>query len=239
MKLQILIVVSLASLASACAPVMDAAVQTARTGFLGGSPAVDASRFNPNIHYLRVTVDKQVAFLALGFIDNDSHGRVEVWYSGDRQTLRIQNGRIAGAAGVPTEWRSVELPDFPLWSTIAQSKDPYRWVRVRDVMPGYRYGVRDELMVRMIPMPEKTALVNFDGKYLTWFEEQFQAGVPRKSSWFPLTAPDDRVLPPARYGVDMRDGGDTVAYAEQCLSPDYCLTWQRWDFHMKPQADPR
>jgi hypothetical protein len=213
---------------------MDAAVQTVRTGYQGTS-TTGANQLNPKVQYLRVTVGKQVAFLGLGFIDNDSHGPVEVWYSGDRQAIRIQNGRIAGASGLPTEWRSVVLPDFPPWAAISEAREPYRWVRVRDVMPGYRFGVRDDLAVRRIPVPKKTEMMNFDPKYLTWFEERFVAGVPSGSSLFPLTTPDDRVLPPARYGVDMRDGGDTVAYAEQCLSPDYCFTWQRWDFHMQPQ----
>src|SRR5690242_18932022 len=206
---------------------MDAALQTARAGLQGG-PAFDASRLNPKVHYLRVTAGKRVAFLALGFIDSDVHGRVEVWYSGDKETIRIQNGRIVGVAGLPTECRGVKVPDVPSWAAIAQSKEPIRWARVRDAMPGYRFGVRDELTVRMIPVPQKTALLNFDPKHLTWFEERFVndpcATTAFFSSW---NGVPDRTLPSARYGADMRDGGDTPAHAEQCLSPDYCFTWQR------------
>ena len=150
--------------------------------------------------------------------------------------IRIQNGRIAGATGLTSEWRAVLLPDFPQWSVIAQSKEPFRWVRVRDVMPGYRFGLRDALAVRMISVPDKSALVDFDPKYLTWFEERFQAEpLAGGASWLSLISPNDHVLPPARYAVDMRDGGDTVVYAEQCLSVDFCFTWQRWDFHMQQQ----
>jgi len=35
----------------------------------------------------------------------------------------------------------------------------------------------------------------------------------------------DRLLPPARYAVDIRGGGETVVYGEQCLAPNLCFTW--------------
>jgi hypothetical protein len=233
--IRILATVLLAYLLSACAPVMDAAFQTARTGFQR-APAIDSSRLNPKIHYLRVTAGKRVAFLGLGFIDSDLHGRVEVWYSGEKETIRIQNGRVVGAAGLQTEWRGVVVPDFPQWSAIAQSVEPFRWVRVRDVMPGYRFGVRDALSVRVIPVPEKSALLDFDPKYLTWFEERIEAKpFSAVASLFSSASSNEPVLPPARYAVDMRDGGDTVVYAEQCLSAEFCFSWQRWDFHMQQQ----
>ena len=234
MTIRILATVLLAYLLSACAPVMDAAFQTARSGFK--SAPADTSRLNPKIAYLRVTAGNRVAFLGLGFIDNDPHGRVEVWYSGEREAIRIQNGRVVGAVGLQTEWRGVVVPDFPRWSAIAESKEPYRWVRVRDVMPGYRFGVQDALSVRMIPVPENTALLDFDPKYLTWFEERFDTKpISKVASLFSLASSNAEVLPTARYAVDMREGGDTVVYAEQCLSADYCFTWQRWDVHTQPQ----
>jgi hypothetical protein len=214
---------------------MDAIVQTVRLATVGGA-TVDTSPLNPKVSYIRVTVGKQVAFLVLGFFDSDQHGQVEVWYSGRREAVRLQNGRVIGAVGLATEWRGVTLPDLPAWSAIAQSKEPLSWVRVRDVMPGYRFGVRDALVLRQIPAPQKSALQNIDPRELTWFEERFQTepltgGIAILSGLFS----DDRILPPARYAVDFRDGYEFVVYGEQCLSVDFCFTWQRWHYHKTEQ----
>src|SRR5688572_16711992 len=149
-KTRITLIVVLAGLLSACATGMDAVVQTVRLATQGGA-TIDTSPLNPKVSYIRVTVGKQVAFLVLGFFDSDRHGQVEVWYSGRREAIRLQDGRLIGAVGLGTEWREVMLPELPSWSAIAKSQEPLNWVRVRDVMPGYRYSVRDALVLRQIP----------------------------------------------------------------------------------------
>jgi hypothetical protein len=212
---------------------MDAAIQTARTTAQGG-PRIDLSLLNPKFHYMRVTVQGQVAFLVLGFLDNHPQGPVEVWYSGQKEAIRLQNGRLVGVVGLATEWRGVVLPELPSWTAMARSTGPVNWVRVRDVMPGYRFGLRDALVVRQVAAPEKTALLNIDPKSLTWFEERSQADSGADgTTYFPaaFSGPRDQLLPPARYAVDLRDGVETVIYGEQCLSAEFCFTWQKWDFH--------
>lgn len=171
----------------------------------GGNPSL-----NPDFRYLRLVVDGRVVYLALG---NNDHG-VEVWYSSMREVLRLENGRIAGVTGTATEWRNVYIPDFPSWQSLEKSKKPYKWTRVRDVMPGYRYGIRDELVLHAIPAPRNSELMRLDPASLAWFEE------------------DDvsRALPPARYAVD--SSGKAV-YGETCLSPDLCFSWQSWAASMK------
>lgn len=161
---------------------------------------------NPHFRYLRVVVEGRVVYLALGNID---HG-VKVWYSAMHEVLRLQNGRIAGVTGTATEWRNVSIPDLPSWDTLAGSKKPYKWTRVRDVMPGYQYGIRDELVLHAIPAPKNSELKGWDPGSLAWFEE------------------DDvsRALPPARYAVDLSEG--KAVYGETCLSPDLCFSWQYW-----------
>lgn len=170
------------------------------------------SRFNPDFDYLRVVVDGRVVFLAMGNEDKDAHGSMEVWYSAAREVVRFRDGRLVGAVGLDTEWRNVTIPNIPAWSVLARANKPYRWVRTRDVMPGYRYGVKDELVLNTIPAPEKSELLDVDPGKLVWFEE------------------DDvsKVLPPARYGVDLSGGREIVVYGEQCVAPDLCFSWQRW-----------
>ena len=178
------------------------------------APSVDNVRLNPNYLYLRVTINGRVALLVLGYLDPSPQGPIEVWYSADREVLRLQNGRLVGAIGVTTEWRNVSLPDLASWSAVAHAKTAVQWVRVRDVMPGYRFSVRDSLRLRVIPPPEKAQLQVVDPKSLTWFEEDIESG--------------SNVLPPAIYGVDLQGGKETVVYGEQCLAPELCFAWQRW-----------
>jgi len=208
---------------------MNAVVQSVRTA-VQGEPGVDAARLDPRFRYLRITVEGGVGFLALGNVESHPQGPIEVWYSAKREVLRFQNGRLVGAVGLQTEWRAVSLPDLPSWSALAQAREPVPWVRVRDLMPGYRFGVRDALVLRVTAPPGKTALLGLDPRSLTWFEERFQAEpLAGSRTILPAVLSDDRALPPARYAVELRDGRETVVYGEQCLAPELCFTWQRWN----------
>lgn len=192
---------------------------------VGGQRGATDVKLNPKYHYIRVTRDGRVGFFAQGSEDKHPQGPVEVWFSGLREVLRLQNGRLVGVAGVTVEWRNVMLPALPSWSVIARDGRPVQWVRVRDVMPGYRFGVRDELSLRPIAAPQKSELQKLDPKSLQWFEEQIQSA-PRGNLSAGLGA--EKPLSPARYAVDLRDGKEIVVYGEQCLSPEFCFTWQRW-----------
>lgn len=192
---------------------MNAVVDTALSTMARG-PGVDSFPLNPNFRYLRVTINGRVALLVLGYIDPSPQGPIEVWYSAEREVLRLQNGRLVGAVGVTTEWRNVFLPDLPSWSVIAHANAAVQWVRIRDVMPSYRFGVRDSLRLRVIPPPEKVQLQGVNPKGLTWFVEEIESG--------------SNPLPAARYGVDLQDGKETAIYGEQCLAPELCFSWQRW-----------
>jgi hypothetical protein len=214
---------------SACASGgMNAVVDTFQSAVWGESRA-DASRLNPSFRYLRVTREGRVVFLALGNLDRHPLGPIEVWYSAQKEVLRLQNGRLVGATGLTTEWREVVLPELPSWSAIAGAGQPLHWARQRDVMPGYRYGMRDSLTLRVTAAPEKSTLVGVDPGSLTWFEELRQA--PVTAGYLAAVLPsshDDLALSAARYAVDFRDGQETVVYGEQCLARDLCFTWQRW-----------
>ena len=213
---------------AACSSGMNAVMQTLQDAVPGNRSVTDA-HLNPAFRYIRLTIDGRVAFLALGGEDKHPQGPIEVWFSGQREVLRLQHGRLVGAAGVTTEWRAVTLPEMPSWSAVARSRRPLRWVRIRDVMPGYRFGVRDELVLRTISPPQESALQGVDAQSLSWFEERFQRGaVAGRLTKLVTNDVIDGVLPPALYAVDLRDGKEIVVYGEQCLAPDLCFTWQRW-----------
>lgn len=193
-----------------CAPSTIAVIDTVQSVARRDTGAAALS-LDPRFRYLRVTTQGgRVSFLALGYVDNTPQGPLEVWYSAERQVLRLQNGRLAGATGVATEWHGVSLPPLPSWRELGREPAPYRWSRTRDMMPGYRYGLRDTLEVRQIGPPSRSQLVGLDALHFTWFEET------------------SATLPPARYAVQIDEGSGTVVYAEQCLAPELCVSWQRW-----------
>jgi len=207
---------------------MDAMVRSAQYA-VQGPGQVDAAQLNPQFQYIKVTTRGRSAFLALGNREQDRQGVTEVWYSAQREVLRLRNGRLAGAVGTTTEWRNVTLPDLPTWAHVAASSAPFEWTRVRDVMPGYRYGVRDKLSLRKIAAPSRSALQNSDAQALTWFEERMAGDTGGAWTTKLLSHAKTDLLPPARYAVDLRGGKEIVVYGEQCLAADLCFTWQRWD----------
>ena len=232
-------VLSLVAALSACSAGSNAILQTLPYAY-GRNPGVDSARLNPNFRYLRVTIGGRVVLLALGNVDSHPQGPIEVWYSAEREVLRLQHGRLVGAVGLTTEWRDVLLPELPSWSAIARDDKVFRWTRTRDVMPGYRYGVKDALALRVVPESRRGALEVLDPQRVTWFEEKVEsAPVAWLADVFGGRVVTDAALPPARYAVDFRDGQETVVYGEQCLAPELCFTWQRWPVQAQSLAEQK
>ena len=68
------------------------------------------SELNPNFRYLRVQIGNREVFMALGYVDKDSDGPIEVWYSGTGEVLRLRDGRLIGATmSIGTDWLSVSF----------------------------------------------------------------------------------------------------------------------------------
>jgi hypothetical protein len=203
-------------LLSACASNMGALIQVARKAVAPG-PEADAIQLRPDVTYLRITSGRHVALMGLLAFEAHTNGQVEVWIGAGGEVLRLQNGRVKGLSGFPTEWRQVLLPAFPPWAAVAAAQQGYEWIRVRDVMPGYKTGLRDRVLLRQIDVPRRSEIRGYDPHTLTWFEER--AFVQDQSS---------PTLPHARYAVENDGGKETVVYAEQCVASDLCLTWQHW-----------
>jgi hypothetical protein len=177
----------------------------------GGGENANTLRLNPAFQYLRVQVDQREIFMALGYVDQYQDGPVEVWYSALGEVLRLRDGRLIGATmNMGTDWLSVSFKHLPRWGQIGEQAV---FERGRDVSPGYQYGIKEQVFIKPIPQPNNTHLQSISAASLTWFEErtQGQAG-----------------LPPVRYGVNMAGAVPQVIYAEQCLSADFCFSWQRW-----------
>ncbi len=176
----------------------------------------------PGFHYLRVVINDRIIFLASDTPDINDPGVTSTWYSADREVLRFRNGRLVAAIGTATEWRNVLLPQFPAWSEIAAATQPVMWTRRRDVMPGYRFGVKDSIALKRIPPPRVSQLVGIAPEALTWFEERLDLNKEA------ITQDD---LPPALYAVDLSKARQAVVYGETCVSAELCFTWQQWPVH--------
>lgn len=238
----------MASLAAGCAVVPDPIQPTFRGIWqsLWNTDKTVGVTLNPALRYLRVTIDGQVSLFVLGEVDADPRdaayadgtpkGPTEVWYSAEREVLRLRDGRVMGVSGFTPEWRNVEQRGAPAWASLAARNDAVVFSRLRDVMPGYRYGIQDSLTLRRTPPPARSQIAGLDANRLAWFEETVAAGPAANAS---SSYAKDTVLPPARYAVELRAGQATVVYGEQCLATTVCFTWQRWPPDAASSASPR
>ena len=185
---------------------------------VAGRTTESARVFNPAYNYLRVTYENAEAYMVLGYVDSIQGGPVEVWYSGKREVIRLGNGRILGTSGLPSDWREVRIQDAPSWDALLRSSEVTQYRRLRDVMPGYHFGIEEQVKVVRLSAYNPLALKGRSPDSLAWFEERDVARTAGVAA-----------LPPARFGVARDENGlASVVYSEQCLSPDVCYTFERW-----------
>jgi hypothetical protein len=222
---------------AACAGFPAAKVSSPVSGLIAntysGTSGPDlSSPLNPDFRYLRVDVSGYPpALLVLGYLEPGPWGPVEVWYSANREVLKIANGRVVGSAGLQADWRNVQfvgLPsqwDWVLDSAFASSNShitiTHDFERVRDAMPGYRFGIREQLRARVAVPPAKVLpILPVPGA--VWVEESIQAdnlqGLPGSalpSAWFAV-------------GGDGSPGTAKVVASFQCLAASLCMRLQPW-----------
>lgn len=197
-------------------PASQAMVDAYRLMRSEGAAQQSAARLNPNFRYLRVQIGEREVFMALGYVDQLPDGPVQVWYSAEADVLRLRDGRVVGATMKSgTDWLSVTFAHLPSWEAVGSQAmfDRVVFDRVRDVSPGYRYGIKENLLIRRIAPPDDSQLKLVPASALSWFEETVQGDTSGR---------------PARYAVSLDGAAHRVVYAEQCLSSEYCFSWQSW-----------
>ncbi len=182
---------------------------------LPGDPLAQA-QLDPRLRYLRVdTSQGGAALMALGYLDpvkDDPQGAPEeVWYSASKEVLRLRHGRLAGATGLPREWRDVSFSAVPSWRSVLERPSLGSYQRVRDSMPGALTGVKDSVTIRPIAPPGKTLVSVQVPASVQWFEE------------VAVTRPPAAQLPASLFAVDLSNGTERVVYSQQCLAADLCL----------------
>ena len=211
---KVVLSVFLASLLCACQginPVLD----TARMVFPANDPS---AHYQPGFEYLKVSYASHSADLALGWRKKDGPVVHEYWYSGQREMLHLLNGRLFNVVGVMQELRAqVPVnPAAPSWQAIADAAQSRTnggalvWSRMRDVQPGYRYGVVEYITSRQIkPTEAQQALA---GQRAEWFEDQVESKKQDGQAW--------------RYKELFAVANNRVVYSVQCVGPDLCLRLQ-------------
>ena len=201
---------SLACLSSACGhtPV----TRTLADAFVRGAD-VKETKLDPKLRYLRVVAGGRESLMVLGYADAHPDGVIESWYSSAGEVIRLQNGRVISTSGLSVDWRSVRYTGLPDWTKLLD-KAPVEYVRERDEMPGYRFGIREKVSLFAVRPPDNARLVGLVPSQLHWFEESADS------------SPGGR--PSARYGVRMAGGPASVVYGEQCLAAGLCIAWQTW-----------
>jgi hypothetical protein len=220
--LALLPLVALEGCATGGSPIVQSFQALISTGGTGVArdmiPDAPDLRFN----YLRVQVPGHPAgLMVLGYVDPDPAGPIEVWYSANRETLRLQNGRVISATGTLHDWSAMHFaPRPPAWSDVTVSGVTYE--RQRDAMPGYHYGIREHISLQAWPgLPPLELAATLPASIAVgyqWYRESAR----------PLEGQIETKLPDAWYGWGRHRGVNQIVYSEQCLAADFCLKLQRW-----------
>ena len=202
------------ALLSACGhtPVTRTLAQAFDTG-----PNIDQQPLNPRLDYLRVSLNGRVALMVLGYREQTEQGPVDTWYSSEGEVLKLQNGRIVSTMGLVLDWRDVRYQNLPSWPEVTANTQ-HVFVRVRDQMPKYRFGISEQISFYPIAPPKDAKLAGILADQLRWFEEK--------------VVPSPHGLASARFGLHTHGGMTQVIYGEQCLTESMCIAWQKWPVHL-------
>jgi hypothetical protein len=179
------------------------------------------AKLNPEFDYLRVRVNGRLAILALGAVDSLAGRSVHVFFSGEKETLKLFEGRIVEFSS-PGQHVRLEVPPsgFPQFKIGLD----VTFSRTMDTRPSYAFSVPQTRRLKYLEHPPgKTDLVGIDPRSLTWFEEHALEEISRTPQ-LPLKPKWSRAL----YAVLIQGGQASIVYSEQCISPDLCLSLQRW-----------
>lgn len=180
---------------------------------MGVGKGVDAIRLNRQLSYLRVSSPDRVVLMVLGYSQHTPQGAIDTWYSSVGEVLQLQNGRVLSTVGFEPDWRSVSYSSLPSWRNIL-AKGNAEFLRSRDEMPGYKFGISETIKLYKVPAPSNARLKDVPSNSLLWFEE--------------AVVGTTHGLPSARYGIATNEGAPVVVYGEQCFSVDRCIAWQVW-----------
>jgi hypothetical protein len=197
------------ALSTGCASNIEALRATTLSALLPNRQ-VSQALLVPEFAYLRIVVNGRLAFLARGAIDRRGTQPLEVFFSADRETLKLLDGRIVeySSSGRHIIVES-ETPPAP-WTVESRS-----FALFRESRPEYVVSTHIVSRRLIVEPPKPSNLIGIAPASLTWFEEiTEQSGFGNARSI---------------YAIRRGTNGAEVVYSEQCIAPDLCFTVQLWD----------
>ncbi len=162
--------------------------------------------FSPGFEYLEVEWQGRKAAMALGYRDTKGAQVSEHWYSGQGEMIKLVNGRVVQALGMTKEVRQV-LGAPPVWADLLAHRSPVVWSQTKEVMPLYRYGLREYFLSQQItPTASEKAVAS---EATAWVVEEVKSKNEKGMPWI--------------YQQKFALVGGKVIYSEQCVAPEMCF----------------
>jgi hypothetical protein len=141
----------------------------------------------------------------------------EFWFTRGGEMLHTRNGRIHAMFGLPVEWRNNQSTP-PTWQDTLSRSEASSWLRVRDEMPNYRYGVSDKITTIALAGPPKLdklalELAPTPNTQIRWVQDKVETSNNKGQRWEFTQV----------FAIDQ----NKVVYSEQCISPVFCFQIQR------------
>jgi hypothetical protein len=156
-----------------------------------------------------------MAFLGKRVKSSSSQGEIvdEYWYSPTGEMIQLRNERLHLVFGLPTEWRNNQSA-APQWPDVLSKTSESRWVRTRDEMPNYRYGVQDSIVTRALTAPpnldsKAKEIAPTSSESVRWVQDQIETTAANGNRWAFQQL----------FALEQ----NRVVYSEQCVSSTFCL----------------
>lgn len=168
-------------------------------------------KLNPSFEYITVQFEGRTSRLALGYREFVQGKPLEHWYSGPGEMLEMLDGRVNKALGMTLEIRGNQGRP-PAWESFGDARQTQVWTRVIDIMPGYRYGVEEEITTIKLSKENLPVQKTKYPKDAIWFQEQvITKDIDGKAQQFQQLF---AVL------------NNRVIYSEQCFHENMCMSFQ-------------
>lgn len=190
---------------------------------------IDQTLLNPAFAYVRVTRAGSPAFLALGAQRLVGGLKRETYYSSQRETLELLDGRVVSldADGEMFRWNTPSAPkwaapEFEAGRLAKTGSGLLSYDRSIDMQTPYRYGYQESITLRALPPSEANPryIKRHDRSALVWFEETVVPAAGGTAVGMPWGARKNL------FGLDPKTL--RVVYSEQCPYPAACFSIEQW-----------
>ncbi|WP_156819147.1 hypothetical protein [Psychrobacter lutiphocae] len=194
---------------------------------------------NPQFNYIKLIMNGQTLWLAQGVTQQWPVANTQVFYSSDRSVFKWANGRLIAVTTPLIDWRE-HLPQAINWP----AQKPFQFQRYVDRIEGILALPEFREVNESLP-PAHHSYVG-DEANLVWVHEysvhqkadtqsyRSQADIPSKASkllqQLTGTSKSNQAYASfdAWYAFEFQNM-KTPVYGQQCISKQYCLSWQVWN----------